>query len=379
MPARSDVPLSLLTLARRQGGLVSAAQASLAGIGGSRRSRLVSSGRWSRRAWSVYDVEPGRRRSLDERRQESAWLGLLAFGPEAIAVGGAALVLHGVAGLPAVVRPEVALPGGRHLRDRDGITVRCFGDPLPFPVSRYGAGNVARLPWALAQAVPQLGARHAVAVLDDVLRRGLLPAHGLSDVRRLVERRRGAASVRDVWDLVDPRAESPLETFARVDCIAAGLPPDDLQVVVRSADGTFLGRADLGWRLRDGGWLLAEIDGRDVHEAPEALLRDRRRQNALLATGRVRLLRFTAADLGASRALVRTVAASLACDRRPGPGYRVVGVSGHEPRVDDHVGSGRTGDPAMRTASAAGPVTRTGSMGEPGQVGVIGRGGDDDD
>jgi hypothetical protein len=177
----------------------------------------------------------------------------------------------------------------------------------------------------------------------------------------MVERRRGAASVRDVWDLVDPRAESPLETFARLDCIAAGLPPDDLQVVVRAADGTFRGRADLGGRRRDGGGVLGEIDGRGGHEAPEALLRDRRRQNALLATGRVRLLRFTAADLGASRALVRTVAASLACDRRPGPPYRVVGVSGHEPRVDDHVGSGRTGDPAVSTASAAGPVTRTGS------------------
>lgn len=346
MPGRSDVPLPLLTLARRQGGLVSAAQASLAGVGGSRRTRLVSSGRWVRRTRSVYEVMPGRARTVDERRQTAAWLGLLAFGPDAVAVGAAALVLHGVAGLPADVRPEVALPGGRHLRDRDRITVRCFGDPTPFPVRRYGAGRVAQLPWALAQALPGLGTRHAVAVLDDVLRRGLLPAQALGDVRRLVAGRRGAAAARDVWGLVDPRAESPLESFARVDCVAAAVAPDDLQVVVRSADGAFLGRADLGWRLDGHRWLLAEMDGREVHETPDAVLRDRRRQNALLATGRVTLLRFTAADLGASGPLVRTITAALPPHRRPGCGDRSRGVSGHQTRVGGGGGPGgrdRTG------------------------------------
>ncbi|MDC7122546.1 hypothetical protein OMK64_13475 [Cellulomonas fimi] len=178
---------------------------------------------------------------------------------------------------------------------------------------------MAVLPWALAQAVPELQARHAVAALDDVLRRGLLSGEGLAEVRRLVAGRRGAARTSGVWAMVDPRSESPLETFARLDCVAGGVPPDELQVVIRGEDGRFLGRADLGWRRPGGRWLLAEIDGREIHEAPEALLRDRRRQNALLSTDRVTLLRFTAADLGADGRMVRTLRAHLRPSRAVTP------------------------------------------------------------
>ena len=68
----------------------------------------------------------------------------------------------------------------------------------------------------------------------------------------------------------------------------------------------------MGWRLGDGRWLIAEIDGREFHEAPEAVLHDRRRQNALLATGRVDLLRFTSADIAARDVIPATVRAALA-------------------------------------------------------------------
>lgn len=334
MSRRSDIPLTLLNLARRQGGLVSAAQATQAGVGSSRRSRLVQSGRWARVAWSVYEVEPTAALSVDARRYRSAWTGLLAFGPDAIAVGACALVLHGVAGLPVTVPPEVALARGHDGRDRDGIRVRCFGDPVAFPSQRHGAGRVATLPWALAQAIPELETRHAVAVLDDTLRRGLLSRGGFAEVRGLVSGRRGAPHARPVWALVDARAESPLESFARLDCVSAGIPPDDLQVVVRGADGRVLGRADLGWRLPDGRWLLVEIDGRDVHEAPQALLRDRRRQNALLATGQVTILRFTSHDLGPDGQLTRSI-------------RRTLSLAGREP--------------VMRTGTAAVPGAMTGS------------------
>jgi very-short-patch-repair endonuclease len=55
-------------------------------------------------------------------------------------------------------------------------------------------------------------------------------------------------------------------------------------------------RGDLGWWLDDGRLLLVEIDGATPHGAPDALYRDRARQNAIVATGAL-LLRFTADDL----------------------------------------------------------------------------------
>ena len=126
--------------------------------------------------------------------------------------------------------------------------------------------------------------------------------------------RRGASGCDAWWDLVEPRAESPLETFARLQCTDAGMPPDELQVEIRSAAGHLLGRGDLGWRLDGDRWLIAEIDGREFHESPEAVLHDRRRQNALLTTGRVDLLRFTWPDITARTVIPAAIRAAL---RRP--------------------------------------------------------------
>lgn len=294
-------------LAERQEGLVSSVQADLAGIGAGRRARLVRDGTWSRPLRGVYDTTPGVDRPPEDRRRRVAWLGLLAHGPDAIAVGACALALHGVAGLPLDLTSEVALTGGRHGRSSATVRVRCYGRSVPFDVVRRGTARVASLRWALAQAIPELPRRHAVAVLDDVLHRGVLSQADVDTVRARVSRRRGAVPASSVWAEVDARAESPLESFARLDCSDAGLPPDELQVVIRDDDGRVLGRGDLGWRLPGGRWLIAEIDGRSVHDRPAALLHDRRRQNALVGTGRVEILRFAAADLGPRGRMVSTL------------------------------------------------------------------------
>lgn len=97
------------------------------------------------------------------------------------------------------------------------------------------------------------------------------------------------------WDEADARAESPAETFARLNCVDAGVRPDALQLHVHDASGCFLGRVELGWLLPDGRWLLVEVDGVDIHGSPSAIVRDLHRQNDLI-TASTLLRRYTGTD-----------------------------------------------------------------------------------
>jgi hypothetical protein len=108
-----------------------------------------------------------------------------------------------------------------------------------------------------------------------------------------------------------------LESFARLQGADAGLAPDELQVEFRAPDGRVLGRGDLGWSLGGGRWLIAEIDGREFHESPRAVLHDRRRQNALITSGRVDLLRFTAADIAARHVIPAAIRDALGRTNKP--------------------------------------------------------------
>ncbi|UFU07110.1 hypothetical protein [Ruania halotolerans] len=152
----------------------------------------------------------------------------------------------------------------------------------------------------------------ALSVLDSALHQGRADAATLRRVKTLVRGRRGAARTHEYWDLVDGRAESPLETRARLIFHDADVAPDELQVPLRNADGAVMAYGDMGWRLADGTWLIVEMDGREVHAAPEAVYRDRARQNEVLAAGRTLFLRFTGADLGRHQTMVAQVRRSLA-------------------------------------------------------------------
>ncbi|WP_235856886.1 hypothetical protein [Occultella glacieicola] len=150
---------------------------------------------------------------------------------------------------------------------------------------------------SFVHALPALSRDTAVAMLDSGLHQGLLRERDLEWIAARLRGRRGARTVRGWLELVDGRAESPMESLARLDCLDHGVPPDDLQVEVRDARGMFVARADLGWRRRDGRWVLVEVDGRDVHSNPAALFADRDRQNAIATRSDAVLLRFTGREV----------------------------------------------------------------------------------
>jgi hypothetical protein len=302
---RAQLPDDLLREAAHQGGLVSIAQCRARGLTDKDVGGLVRRGEVARVARGVYDTctTAVLGRSWDARREMAAWAGLLAFGDETVAVGVCALVLHGVRGLPATIRPEAAVPHGRNRRDRDGIALRQFDAGMTTTTIR--GRQVATLDWALAQSVPELPRGNGLAVLDSALHLGLLDRDGLSRSHEHARGRRGVAARHVLWGLADARAESPLESFARLDCIDEGVPPHTLQLPIRTGEGRPDARGDMAWRYRDGRWLVAELDGRDVHDDPVAVYADRLRQNLLVATGQVDVLRFTGRDVGTIGRTVR--------------------------------------------------------------------------
>ncbi|ROS76559.1 hypothetical protein [Cellulomonas sp. PhB143] len=289
------VPEPLVRLSREQEGLVSVAQCVRWGVSRDAAAHRAARGMWERVTTGVYDVRPAQPPSdLDGGRRRAAWTGLLALGDGAIAVGPCALAMLGVAGLPSRIEAQVSLPGAAARRSRGQVAVRRFDDGMQ--VVRVGGARVAAPRWAIAQAVPELPRAHALAVLDSALALGVIDARGLDLAHAVARGRRGVATHHELWEIADGRAQSPLESYGRLACVDAGLPPDTLQLVVRDAAGRFVGRADMGWRIRGGRWLVVEMDGREIHGTPEAVFADRERQNALLATGRVEVLRFTSRD-----------------------------------------------------------------------------------
>ena len=292
-----EIPADATRTVHQQQGLLTSRQCDAFGISRQTRCRLVQQDRWRRPARAVYDTDPiplGARVRDDwfaHTERWRTWLALLSYGPQAIAVGASSLVLHDVRGLPRDLEAEVAMPHGTPRRNRVG-TVRQYGS---FPTDRIGDREVARLDHALAQALPCLPRENVLAVLDDVARRHAMTPVRLAAVHDLLRGRPGAAHVHDLFPLVDARAESPAESFARLSCVDSGVPPDDIQVRI-VMDGTVVARVDSIWLLPDQRWLVVEIDGVGPHSSTSALVNDAPRQNRLLASDQIVLLRFKPKD-----------------------------------------------------------------------------------
>ncbi|UFU05395.1 type IV toxin-antitoxin system AbiEi family antitoxin domain-containing protein [Ruania halotolerans] len=287
--------VSAESLARRQAGMIGHAQARAEGVTVAQLRNLVRRGRWLRVTRGVYRTPVDTLLdSWDEVRQQAAWTGVLAV-PGSTAVGMAALALQQVQGLPRRIRPEVGVSHGRSITGPAGVLVRRCRHPIPAVL--INGFRVATVPVALAHALPEMSRRDAVAVLDSALHTGRLTSVGMRELERTLHGRRGAQRARELITLADGRAESPLETRARLLFVDAGLPPPDLQVRVHDRAGRVVARGDLGWQRSDGTWVIVEMDGRGVHGTPTAVYQDRSRQNRMVLSRQVTILRFTDQDL----------------------------------------------------------------------------------
>lgn len=229
-----DLPEELLGRAASQGGLVSSHDCDEFGVSSTRRTTLARRAAWRRVTTGVCDTCPGRVPTLtgQERASRAAWAGLLAYGEDAIAVGSSGCALLGIEGLPLPPTSEVSLPGGRSVRGRDGIVLRQYDAGMR--VVQVADRLVAAPEWALAQVVPRLDRGSAVSAMDSAQHLKLLDQQGLALAHDLARRRRGVERTHDWWALSDGRAESPLETLGRLDCLDVGVEPEDLQIKIDS-------------------------------------------------------------------------------------------------------------------------------------------------
>ncbi|WP_234583139.1 type IV toxin-antitoxin system AbiEi family antitoxin domain-containing protein [Micromonospora sp. MH99] len=279
-------------VASARDGIVTLRQARAAGFTTHEVQRLCRAGRWRVVARGSYLVDADLYDGVPRRARIRA--ALESFGPSAGAVLATAAELHGMAGLkatdvihlsvpgpvarpariahPEVVVHQLVVPSGQFVRV-DGLTVT---EPLR----------------TLADVSLRVDRFSAVSVLDSALNRRLVTAEDLLSFPRLIRGRRGAVAARGFLSEVDGRAQSPLETRARLRCVDGRVPPDALQLEVRDDDGYLLGIGDLAWRRHR---IIAEADGRGPHGLPEAVFVDRRRQNRLVNAGWT-VLRFTWKD-----------------------------------------------------------------------------------
>ena len=145
----------------------------------------------------------------------------------------------------------------------------------------------------------------AVGVLDAMVRAG---SFDVAQLRALLVDGRGrwrCRRVRQAFDLVDGRSESPPESWVRVACVLGGLPAPVPQFDV-TADGEWLARVDLAW---PDARLIVEYEG-EYHFDGLQLVRDDVRLGRLVAAG-WRVIRLAAHDLRDMDAVVARIAAEL--------------------------------------------------------------------
>ncbi|GAB2877057.1 hypothetical protein [Streptomyces mayteni] len=289
MTVSDDILRRVHAQAARQDWVMTTAQ--LRGAGVERRvlRRMVRSGRWVPLARGSCWVGPASRAPSLRARVRGV---LLGCNQQVVACGPTAARLLGLHGLPrddGVL--HLAAPLGHEVRGRAGVQIHRSQVPHQARTDLRGL-RLTTPARTCADLLLGLGREEAVSVLDSALHRGLLTSP--QEVAPHLPRRAGARRARLWLPLANGLSESPLETRIRLLCLDGGLPPPLLQWRVWDPAHGRHYRLDLGWPSQLVG---VEADGKGPHGTPQALHRDRFRQNRLatLLPG-LTLLRFTWAD-----------------------------------------------------------------------------------
>ena len=302
------VPGAALAIAARQHGVLSWSQASSTGVTKSDARRLVRNGEWGRPYTGVYSVRTLTPPSGSESHLRTAAMAAqLALGPNAFVGGETAARLWGMQGLPLWDRRTIhmVIPAIGAQRHHHRITLHSW-PTSPEEVTTLHGIRLTDPGRTLRDTLLRVDRETAICLMDSVLNQGLVRNDDIEELELANRGRRGCVNVRRWWRLADGRAESPLETRVRLICVDGGMPPTDLQRRFLDGRGRTIGIADFWWEEHQ---LIGEADGLGPHSLPQALLRDRERQNALQRWHPgVRIARFTWQDLKRPQYILASIA-----------------------------------------------------------------------
>ena len=128
----------------------------------------------------------------------------------------------------------------------------------------------------------------AVVTADSALHKRKTSKRQLTDVLRTCQGWPGAVAAQRVLDFCDGRAESPLESCARVIFAERGLPPPELQVEIYGLE--FIGRVDFLWPQYS---TISEADGLSKYEKTPGLATDQLERDQLLREAGYKVVHFT--------------------------------------------------------------------------------------
>lgn len=206
---------------------------------------------------------------------------LLRAGPTAVLSGSSAAFVHGITWYDDDSEVEISRHSTEQGRCRGGIRV-VRADLSPSDVIVIDGRRVTtpiRTAYDLGRRPPHW---RALGHLDD-----LVKATGL-DVqllwRYIVEHpgTRGVRQIRELTRHIDPRSESPPESWLRLLIVESGLPRPDAQISVLDETGYEFARMDLGYRRFKIG---IEFAGIEFHESAEQRAHDQTRDARLRQLG----------------------------------------------------------------------------------------------
>jgi hypothetical protein len=257
--------LSFMSAARlpetwRIAGIVTTSELVAAGISGCRIRTLVQRGDLQRVGRGVYANGAKAREMLDfadGRQLLELAATVAAVAPTAIVSHESAAYLHSI---DLLARPDRAItltyPPLRRGTVRAGVKLHAATVPAEQITSAVGlrVTTPARTVIDLART---LEFRAGVVAADSALHRKLVTKPDLNAVLSTCAQWRGARRAAEVIKFADGRAESPLESIARVAFSDCGLPVPELQVWLGGTTEP-IGRVDFYWRRY---WTIAEVDG----------------------------------------------------------------------------------------------------------------------
>jgi predicted transcriptional regulator of viral defense system len=327
--------------AARRLGVFTAAEARRAGYDRDEIRSALRGGRWKRLRRGVY-IEAERWAAVvgDARMRHLvecvATLAVLAVGP--VLSHESAARLHRLI-LPRGIDETVRLTDPAEWRSGRGYRIACAALPAADVVRTrvLAATSAAR---TLVDCAREWALPDAVVAIDAAIQAGKVSRAQMEAAVLAASHWVGVGAAGRALSLADGRAESPLETRARLAIVAAGLPQPELQVEIHDDRG-FVGRVDAWF---EEAAVAVELDGKIKYieprngRAPADVLWEEKRREDRVRELDIRVLRLVDDDIGRrDRDFVPRLARLLATPLTEPRRFRAV----------------RTGEPGSRPTEAA--------------------------